>query len=70
MLQVNLTSVFIIGQRALPHLARTGGNLVNTSSLATLEGLGEPRDVAAAFACLVSDDARFVSSSVLIVDCA
>lgn len=31
-------------------------------------GLGEPRDVAAAFAYLVSDDARFVSGSVLVVD--
>lgn len=138
MLQVNLSSVFTIAQRAIPHLARRGGSLVNTASLAALEGmayaapyavakagiialskslaaefagagvrvnvvcpggirsgmstvpavpdadpdlafrrsklrgfdggLGEPRDIAAAFAYLVSDDARFVSGSVLVVD--
>ena len=31
-------------------------------------GLGEPRDVAAAFAYLLSEDARFVSGTVLVVD--
>lgn len=32
------------------------------------DGLGEPSDIAAAFAYLASDDARFVSGSVLVVD--
>ena len=137
-LQVNLTSAFTIARGAIPHLARTRGCVVSTSSLAALEGLaystayavakagiiamtkslpaeyasagirfnavcpgairsgmsaakpvpdadpdltfrrskllgfegglGEPRDAAAAFAYLVSDDARFVSGSVLVVD--
>lgn len=137
-LQVNLNSAFAIARSAIPHLARTRGSVVSTSSLAALEGLaysaayatakagviaftkslaaeyatagirfnavcpggirsgmsavtpvpdadpdltfrrskllgfpdglGEPRDVAAAFAYLVSDDARFVSGSVLVVD--
>ncbi|MEW6645238.1 MAG: SDR family NAD(P)-dependent oxidoreductase [Pseudomonadota bacterium] len=137
MMQINLSSVFAISQRAIPHLAASGGVVVNTSSLAALEGLaysasyavskagvlaltkslaaeyasagirfnaicpggirssmssatpvpdadpdlafrrsklrgfdglGEPRDIAAAFAYLVSEDARFVSGTVLVVD--
>jgi NAD(P)-dependent dehydrogenase (short-subunit alcohol dehydrogenase family) len=32
------------------------------------DGLGEPSDIAAAFAYLASDDARFVTGSVLVVD--
>lgn len=137
-LQVNLSSVFTISRTAIPHLARTGGAVVSTSSLAAFEGqayatayavakagvivmmkslaaeyastgirfnaicpggirsgmstvaavpdadpdlafrrsklkgfeggLGEPRDVAAAFAYLVSEDARFVSGTALVVD--
>jgi NAD(P)-dependent dehydrogenase (short-subunit alcohol dehydrogenase family) len=137
-LQVNLTSAFTIARSAIPHLARTRGCVVSTSSLAALEGLaystayavakagiiamtkslaaeyasagirfnavcpggirssmsaakpvpdadpdltfrrskllgfegglGEPRDAAAAFAYLLSEDARFVSGSVLVVD--
>lgn len=138
MLQINLASVFTISRQAIPHLAKTRGCVVSTSSLAALEGLayatayavakagvialtkslaaeyaaagirfnaicpgairsqmstvaavpgadpdlafrrsrlpgfeggyGEPSDVAAAFAYLVSDDARYVSGSVLVVD--
>ena len=137
-LRINLTSAFVICRAAIPHLERTGGSVVNTSSLAALEGLaystayavakagiialtkslaaeyasagirfnaiapggikssmsvvpavpdadpdltmrrsklrgfdgglGEPEDVAAAFAYLVSPDARFVSGSVLVID--
>lgn len=137
-LQVNLSSVFTISRRAIPHLEKTGGCVASTSSLAALEGLaysapyavskagiitlmkslaaefatagirfnaicpggirssmsaipmvpdadpdlafrrsklkgfqdgfGEPEDIAAAFAYLVSGDARFVSGSVLVVD--
>ena len=137
MLRINLTSVFVISQRALPALIATRGALVNTASIAGLEGLaycaayavskagvitftktlaaefaaaglranvvcpggirtamggsaslpdadpdlairrsrlpgfdglGDPADIAAAFAYLVSDDARFVSGTVLTVD--
>lgn len=138
MLQINLSSVFVILRQAIPHLAKTGGCVVNTSSLAALEGhaylaayavskagivaltkslaaeyastgirfnavcpgairssmssvptvpdadpdlafrrtklkgfdggLGAPEDVAAAFAYLVSGDARYVSGSVLVID--
>lgn len=137
MLRINLTSVFVISQRALPALIATRGALVNTASIAGLEGLaycaayavskagvitftktlaaefasaglranivcpggtrtamggssslpdadpdlairrsklpgfdglGDPADIAAAFAYLVSDDARFISGTVLTVD--
>ena len=137
MLDVNLTSVFVISQAALPALIASRGTLVNTASIAGLEGLpycaayavsksgvitltktlaaefaaaglranvvcpggirtamggsaslpdadpelairrsrlpgfdglGDPDDIAAAFAYLVSDDARFVSGTVLTVD--
>ena len=136
-LNVNLTSVFAISQAALPALIAARGALVNTASIAGLEGLpycaayavskagvitltktlaaefaaaglranvvcpggirtsmggsaslpdadpdlairrsklpgfdglGDPDDIAAAFAYLVSDDARFVSGTVLTVD--
>jgi meso-butanediol dehydrogenase/(S,S)-butanediol dehydrogenase/diacetyl reductase len=136
-LQINLASVFTISRQAIPHLAKTGGSVVSTSSLAALEGLayatayavskagiiamtkslaaeyaatgirfnavcpggikssmsglpavpdadpdlafrrsklrgfdgyGEPADVAAAVAYLLSEDARYVSGSVLIID--
>ena len=137
-LRINLTSVFHIAQRAVPELAKTRGAIVNTSSIAGLDGLayaaayavakagiialtktiaiefsgsgvranaicpggvrtamggsaplpdadpdlairrsrlpdlegglGEPGDIAAAFAYLVSDDARYVSGTVLTVD--
>src|SRR5690606_21113140 len=33
MLQINLTSVFEIAQRALPALIETGGSIVNTASI-------------------------------------
>ncbi|MFP7571728.1 SDR family NAD(P)-dependent oxidoreductase [Marivita sp. S2033] len=32
------------------------------------DGLGEPKDIAAGFAYLLSDDARFVSGAVLVID--
>lgn len=137
-LQINLNSVFAISRRAIPLLAESGGCMVNTASLAALEGhayiaayaaskagiialtkslaaeyasagirfnavcpggirssmsampalpdadpdlafrrtklkgfedgVGEPEDIAAAFAYLSSDDAGFVSGSVLVVD--
>jgi NAD(P)-dependent dehydrogenase (short-subunit alcohol dehydrogenase family) len=136
-LNINLTSVFAISQAALPALIAARGALVNTASIAGLEGLpycaayavskagvitltktlaaefaaaglranvvcpggirtsmggsaslpdadpdlairrsklpgfdglGDPDDIAAAFAYLVSDDARFVSGTVLTVD--
>lgn len=136
-LQINLTSVFHIMQRAVPHLVRTRGAIVNTASIAALDGLaysaayavskagvialtqsaaaefaqagvrvnavapggvrtsmggssplpdadpdltlsrsklpdldgfGAPEDLAAAYAYLVSGDARYVSGTVLTVD--
>jgi NAD(P)-dependent dehydrogenase (short-subunit alcohol dehydrogenase family) len=136
-IQINLTSVFHISQRAIPHLLETGGSIVNTASIVGLggmpygaayavskaglialtkslaieyaaaglrvnvicpggvrtsmggsaalpasnpdlavrrtrlpgfDGLGEPGDIAAAFAYLVSEDARYVSGAVLSVD--
>ncbi|MGO4835679.1 SDR family NAD(P)-dependent oxidoreductase, partial [Rhizobiaceae sp. 2RAB30] len=136
-LQINLTSVFHIMQRAIPALKQTRGSIVNTASIAGLDGLayatayavskagivaltqsaaaefasagvrvnaiapggvrtsmggstelknadpdlairrsklpgldglGDPKDLAAAYAYLVSDDARYVSGSVLTVD--
>ena len=136
-LQINLTSVFRIIKRAMPALIAARGSIVNTSSIAGLDGhayaaayavskagvisltktlavehaaagvranvicpggirtsmggspplvdadpdlatryskllgfdgLGDPGDIAAAIAYLVSDDARFVSGTVLTVD--
>jgi NAD(P)-dependent dehydrogenase (short-subunit alcohol dehydrogenase family) len=137
MLRINLSSVFCIVQRALPSLIQARGSIVNTASIAGIngiayaapyavskagiialtkslaveyaasgvrinvicpggvrtamggspplpdadpdlairrsklpgfDGLGEPGDIAAAFAYLVSDDARYVSGTVLTVD--
>ena len=133
---INLTGVFAIMSRAIPHLAKTRGAIVNTASIAALDGLayatayavskagvvaltqsaaaefagagvrvnaiapggvrtamggqsaienadpdlamrrsklpglefGEPADLAAAYAYLLSDDARYVSGTVLTVD--
>jgi len=136
-LRINLTSVFHISQRAIPALVETRGSIVNTSSIAGLDGLayaaayavakagvisltktiaiefsgvgvranvicpggvrtamggsaplpdadpalairrsrlpgldglGDPGDLAAAYAYLLSDDARYVSGTVLVVD--
>lgn len=136
-LTINLTSAFLICRAAIPYLAQTGGSVVNTSSLAALEGLaystayatakagviamtkslaaeyasagvrfnaicpggirsgmsvvapvpdadpdltfrrsklkgfdglGEPSDIAAGFAYLLSPDARFVSGTALVID--
>lgn len=137
-LTINLTSAFLICQAAIPHLIETRGSVVNTASLAALEGLayatayatakagmiamtkslaaeyaaagvrfnaicpggirsnmsvvsavpdadpdltfrrsklkgfedglGEPSDIAAGFAYLLSPDARFVSGTALVID--
>jgi NAD(P)-dependent dehydrogenase (short-subunit alcohol dehydrogenase family) len=139
MMRINLGSVFFISQRAMPHLVKTRGNIVNMSSAAGLVGIAyttaycaakagvlaitkslavefgsrnvrinaicpggvrtpmnagaasfpegvnvdllmrnasklkdldfcEPGDIAAAVAFLASDDARFISGTVLSVD--
>ncbi len=44
MLRVNLASLFYICQRAIPHLVKTKGNIVNTASVAGLQG--QPYNVA------------------------
>lgn len=36
---VNTTSVFVLCQAALPHLVKTKGNIVNTASTASLQGI-------------------------------
>lgn len=41
---------------------------IRRSRLPGIDGLGDPDDIAAAFAYLVSDDARYVSGAVLTVD--
>jgi NAD(P)-dependent dehydrogenase (short-subunit alcohol dehydrogenase family) len=38
-LRVNTTSVFVMCQAALPHLIKSGGNIVNTASTAALQGI-------------------------------
>jgi meso-butanediol dehydrogenase/(S,S)-butanediol dehydrogenase/diacetyl reductase len=38
-LRINTTSVFVMCQAALPHLIRSGGNIVNTASTAALQGI-------------------------------
>jgi meso-butanediol dehydrogenase/(S,S)-butanediol dehydrogenase/diacetyl reductase len=38
-LRINTTSVFAICQAALPHLVKSGGNIVNTASAAGLQGI-------------------------------
>ena len=39
MLRINLSSVFCIAQRAIPHLVQTKGSIVNTASIAGLDGI-------------------------------
>lgn len=53
-LQINLTSVFEIVQRALPALVETGGSIVNTASIAALDGLAYAAPYAAAKAGVVA----------------
>jgi NAD(P)-dependent dehydrogenase (short-subunit alcohol dehydrogenase family) len=38
-LRINTTSVFALCQAALPHLIKSGGNIVNTASAAALQGI-------------------------------
>lgn len=38
-LKVNTTSVFVLCQAALPHLVKSKGNIVNTASTASLQGI-------------------------------
>ena len=38
-LRINTTSVFVLCKAALPHLVKSGGNIVNTASTASLQGL-------------------------------
>lgn len=38
-LRINTTSVFAICQAAMPHLAKTGGAIINTASTAALQGI-------------------------------
>lgn len=38
-LKINTTSVFALCQAALPHLIKSGGNIVNTASTAALQGI-------------------------------
>ena len=38
-LRINTTSVFVMCQAALPHLIKSGGNIVNTASTAALQGI-------------------------------
>jgi meso-butanediol dehydrogenase / (S,S)-butanediol dehydrogenase / diacetyl reductase len=37
--RINTTSVFVLCQAALPHLIKSGGNIVNTASTAALQGI-------------------------------
>ncbi|TCM14654.1 NAD(P)-dependent dehydrogenase (short-subunit alcohol dehydrogenase family) [Novosphingobium sp. PhB165] len=39
LLKINTTSVFALCQAALPHLVKSGGNIVNTASTAALQGI-------------------------------
>lgn len=38
-MRINTTSVFALCQAALPHLVKSGGNIVNTASAAALQGI-------------------------------
>ena len=38
-LRINTTSVFVMCQAAIPHLIKSGGNIVNTASTAALQGI-------------------------------
>ena len=53
-IQINLNSVFAIAQRALPALIESGGNIVNTASIAALEGLAYAAPYAAAKAGVIA----------------
>jgi NAD(P)-dependent dehydrogenase (short-subunit alcohol dehydrogenase family) len=53
-LTVNLTSVFQIVQRALPALIETRGNVVNTASVAGVEGIAYAAPYAAAKAGVIN----------------
>jgi NAD(P)-dependent dehydrogenase (short-subunit alcohol dehydrogenase family) len=54
MLRINLSSVFFISQRAMPHLVRTKGNIVNMSSAAGLVGIAYTAAYCAAKAGVVA----------------
>ena len=53
-IQINLNSVFAIAQRALPALVESGGNIVNTASIAALDGLAYAAPYAAAKAGVIA----------------
>lgn len=53
-LTINLTSVFLIAQRALPALIETRGNVVNTASVAGIEGIAYAAPYAAAKAGVIA----------------
>ncbi|MDO8358666.1 MAG: SDR family NAD(P)-dependent oxidoreductase [Devosia sp.] len=52
-LTINLDSAFLIAQRALLALTRSGGNIVNTASIAGLDGLAYAAPYAAAKAGII-----------------
>lgn len=52
-LTINLDSAFLIAQQALPALAGSGGNIVNTASIAGLDGLAYAAPYAAAKAGII-----------------
>lgn len=54
MLRINLSSVFHICQRAMPHLVRSGGNIVNMASAAALVGIAYTTAYCAAKAGVVA----------------
>ena len=54
MLRINLGSVFFISQRAMPHLVKTRGNIVNMSSAAGLLGIAYTAAYCAAKAGVVA----------------
>jgi len=53
-IQINLTSLFEIAQRALPALIESGGTIVNTASIAALDGLAYAAPYAAAKAGVIA----------------
>lgn len=53
-LDINLDSLLPIIQAALPHLANTGGNIVNTASVAGLRGIAYAAPYAAAKAGVIA----------------
>ncbi len=54
MLAINLTSVFVITQKALPALIRTRGAIVNTGSTAGLDGIAYAPAYAASKAAVIN----------------